>query len=222
MTTITSCLILEDEAFRLYSEGTGKMNFLEWLSGLNWDVLLSGVVGAIFGALGSIIGGLWATKSNIKLQREEAQLIEMRNLKLSAGIIYNDILSLLKEMVYMSNSEPIKNMGFGSHNSRYADHVANLKDKLSPDEQYALHYLYGLLMRFQRICQIETHNLSELAAYEMSLGKVFERFCKEVYGSTEKFRIQTGNLSLKNFDYALRTMEPPFVKLFNTLDELRK
>lgn len=191
---------------------------------MTWDVLLSGLIGAAIGGVFSIIGSLWATKSNIKSQREETELIAMRNLKLSAGIIYNDIISLLKEMVYMSNAEPIKNMGFGSHNSRYADHVANLKDKLSPDEQYALHYLYGLLMKFQGICQIETHNLSELAAYEMSLGKVFERFCRDVYGNTENFRIQSGNLSLQNFqiDYALRTMEPPFKNLFNTLDELRK
>ncbi|OKP95402.1 hypothetical protein [Paenibacillus sp. P46E] len=191
---------------------------------MTWDVLLSGLIGAVVGALGSIVGGLWATRQNIKLQRKAELERKTEQIKLSAAILYTDIENYLKEMVHLSKVDPIINYGFGSHDSRYSDHIAVVGNKIDSSERYALHVMYGMIMKYQELTKTETFSLETLAVREMLLTKQMEYFCTVVYGSKEDFVRQTQSLSIIQFqfDIANRTMNPVYKRLFNRLNDLKE
>lgn len=181
-------------------------------------------IGAIIGAAGSILGGLWATRNNIKNLRKETEKQRRESERVSISVIYNDITGLLREMIYYSNSNSKEIQGLGSHNPRFADHIAILKDVLSPEEQYNLHRIYGIIIRYQNAVNTETSNLSELSKYEIHLSKVFEFFTKTVFGGISEFKKRTENQHYAgiNIDLAIDGMKEEFKRLYLKIENLQK
>lgn len=190
---------------------------------MTWDVLLSGLVGAVVGALGSILGGLWATRQNIKLQREFEVERDTEQIKLSAAILYTDVENFLKEMVHLSKADPIINYGFGSHDSRYSDHIAVVGNKIDSSERYALHVIYGMIMKYQELTKTDTSSLQTLEIREMLLRKQIDYFCTVVCESKEEFVQQAQSLSIIQFqfDKVNGTMRPEYKKMFDKLNDLK-
>jgi len=191
----------------------------------DWNVVINGVLiitGSIIGGAGSILGSRWATNRNIELIRKEAETNRQKSQLLSAGIIYNDLTGLLREMVYLHKNK--NNLGFGSHNRSYSDHLAILENVLTPDEQYTVHRLYGILMKYQNIVNTNTSNLGELAQYEMHLSKILEFFVTTLYGDKATFDRYTATESLNGLDIktAVDGMAPDFKNVFEKLEALKR
>src|SRR5690606_38630365 len=168
LTNAAFCLILEEK-------------MLADVRNMDWDNLLSGLIGGIIGGLASIAGAMISTKSNINSQKKASEEQEKQNVSLSANILLLDIEGLLKEMVHLARTKPISTYGLGSHSSNYSDHIAILGSRLNHDEQYALNHLYGIIMKYQQIAMMNTSNLSDSTVVEMYLQKLLSHFCNTVY-----------------------------------------
>lgn len=188
---------------------------------MNWDNLMSGFIGALIGGVASVTGAYFSINHNLKLQKKAALEQEEKNEKLSASVLHNDMVGLFRAMTFYANNESKQNLSLGSYNARYSEHIAILDKRLNPDEQYALHQIYGIILKFHNIQLAETSNFSELAKYEMSLSTIFEYFCSLVYGDVATFKKYVANLSVEN--YQLQLAKRGMINFFSTaLDTLIK
>lgn len=186
----------------------------------SWENLLSGLIGAVVGGIASVFGGLWATNRNIKsLERTEKRKSE-EQVKLSAGILFEDIMSFIREIIFFGSFH--KNQGYASHNADYSNHIANLRNSsFNSEDIHTLNQLYGFIMRYQKSSMETSINSTKIEIYLMV---DYEKFCNAVFGSTENFRNNTATVNLDNnlnLELITRNMIPRFGSALNKLYRLK-
>lgn len=176
------------------------------------------LLGSLIGVSGSILGGFLATSYNIWRQRVAETRREQKKTKIGAGIIYFDIFTLLKEMMFILKNK--RSQGFISFSPNYSEHIASLGDNINENDNYCLSQLYGFLIKLQKSTMMDTLNSTEI---QIHLSSVLESFSSAVYGNMSNFSNNVHNLNIDKLDYELSTryMLPRFKECLDKINSLR-
>ncbi|MFX3646280.1 MAG: hypothetical protein ACE3K2_02255 [Paenibacillus sp.] len=177
-------------------------------------------IGAIIGAIASLLGGFFASKYQLKRMEKAEDLKQKQRIKVSSQIIYGDIITLVKAMLYYRRKEH-KIVGFYfDYSADYSNHIDVLTERIGGDKTYLLRRIYGHLVNLHHATMASTINSTEI---NLLASPVYEAACKLLYGSTGKFIGHTGHLwetlTEENYDHLTDAMEH---KVKNLIDELEK
>ncbi|MEK4193266.1 hypothetical protein [Paenibacillus sp. FSL L8-0323] len=192
---------------------------MDWLSDLDWDILLSGLIGAFIGGVASILGGLWATNKNIKAQNEHQLMQEEKEkarvqllIKVSAKMIYSDLLSAVFEARLVASSK--KKPGGIPVGSQYSNHIANLIVEFEPDELASIYKIYGHIERLKTDFQ----NYNDENAFDHT-PRNCRYFIKEIFGDNESFINKLGPNDI-GYEEVVQYMRIDYKSLFLKLNNM--
>lgn len=185
------------------------------------NLLNSSFWGAKIGAAGSIAGGYFASRYQIKRQLSAEKERNMKKVKESASIVYGDIITLVKAMLFYRNKGSI--VGFYlDYTQDYSAHVDLLSDHIGGDNTYFIRKIYGHLVHLQSVIILPELNSTKLA---LLASPNYEAFCKVFYGSTEKFALQTNHtgdtITEANYSHLFIGMEPRMKSLLDLLNKIK-
>ncbi|MMZ51432.1 hypothetical protein D1872_131700 [compost metagenome] len=187
-----------------------------------WNFLSEGFVGAIIGAAASISGGFFASIYQMKQQKKAEDEKQKQRIKVSAEIVYGDVITLIKAMIfYQRNSNKIVGFYF-DYSTDYSSHVDLLADRIGGDKTFLLRRIYGHLVYLQHVTLVPTISSTEI---NLLASPIYEAACKLIYGSLGNFIGNTGHLwetlTEENYDHLTNGMEHNVKMLIEQLEELK-
>lgn len=177
--------------------------------------------GAVIGAIGSIAGGYYASKyqTNRQIKIEESR--NKQKIKDSATVVYGDIITLIKAMLFYRKSNGLVGFYF-AYSSDYSSHIDTLSERIDSDETYLLRRIYGHLVHMHQSTLVPTINSSQI---NLLVTPNYEAACTLLYGSKGKFLGHTGHLTdtltEENYHHLTDHMENNIKDLLKTLSEIK-
>lgn len=176
-------------------------------------------IGAIIGAIASLLGGFFASKYQLKKMEKAEDLKQKQRIKVSSQIVYGDIIILVKSMMYYRGNSTFN--GFYFHYSAdFSNHIDLLTGRIGGDKAYLLRRVYSHLVHMQ---DASVPPISKEKDNQVEL--VWVASCKLLYRSTENFISNTGHLweslTEENYDHLKNGMEHNVKELIEELEKLK-
>lgn len=180
--------------------------------------MVEAIVAAISALVGVYLGFVLQNYSEEKKNRTSQ--------KASAAVLYADIMSNLKDMIQLSEyyNEKTKdiryNLSFGSHSSKYSEHISNLEGKICLDQQICIHQFYGFITAFQRV---RFNDLSEQNSdiIKNHISPILAQYCTTVFGDEVEFSklVQENRFDTDKY---INKMKSQYISAVSALVDIKK
>ncbi|SEU32429.1 hypothetical protein [Paenibacillus sp. NFR01] len=187
-----------------------------------YSLLSKEFIGVLIGAAASISGGIFAARYQIKRIKESEAAKQELKVKISARIIYSDIHTLLKALLfYRKNDHKIVGFYF-DFSADYSKHVDLLYERLSGDEIFLIRRIYGHLVNLQEATRTATLNSTEI---NLLASPIYEAAYKLIYRDSETFERQTqafwDSITESNYNQLKNGMDKKIENLVDQLEVLK-